>query len=277
MEGPGTEVAAAAAAGVGGVWAARRAMGSGFFGRAGGGGIWLDSPLGAWMGSVEGATRLHLGSGQLKHRWGGGVRLWSQEGALPSQPPAALWWPSWPCPHTPSSARSSLPAPASGPLHLPPPWRSAPEIEPWCPGPCAGLKAEGMLPITCLLASLAAPQRETWGSCGCWSPAPPRGREQPRVSPKADPSGPSPGPSVFGWQSQRAPRPPSSPTPAASGSAQTPFVNVLASTWRPETRAGGWPRPPQPGGLREDPFSVAQRKLLPPPGQSTSDDAARAP
>lgn len=56
---------------------------------------------------------------------------------------------------------------------------------------------------------------------------------------------PLPGPSIPAWRSQR---PPASllPPPAASGSAQTPFVNVRACTWRPETGRAAWPGPPRP-------------------------------
>lgn len=69
-------------------------------------------------------------------------------------------------------------------------------------------------------------------------PGVPGGLAPQRWAAPNEPRGPSPGrpllPGRASW-----PKPPSSPTLAASGLAQTPFVNVLASTWRPETKAGG--------------------------------------
>lgn len=123
----------------------------------------------------------------------------------------------------------------------------------------------------------------------CWPGSPPdielgllwllgsqplRGRQQPRWSPWADPS---PGPSIPAWRSQR---PPGLPPPPHQRPLAWPrhhlSTSLLAHGAQKPGRAA-WPGPPQPGGLREDPFSIAQRKLLPPLGHSTSDDAAPRP
>lgn len=90
-----------------------------------------------------------------------------------------------------------------------------------------------MLPVTCLPASLAAPRSWTWGS---WGPEPQR------------------------WAA--APRSPSAPTPAASGSAQTPFLNVLAKHVAPRGQevCGGAPRGPPhaTNPAPTTPLSIAQ-------------------
>lgn len=92
-----------------------------------------------------------------------------------------------------------------------------------------------------------------------------------QIEPPADPS---PGPSIPAWRSQR---PPGLPPPPHQRPLARPrhhlSTSLLAHGAQKPGRAA-WLGPPQPGGLREGPFSIAQRKLLPPLGPSTSDDAA---
>lgn len=125
----------------------------------------------------------------------------------------------------------------------------------------------------CWPGSLPPPPDIELGFLWLLGPRPPRGRQQPRWSPWADPSPAHP--SLPG----RASSPQASLLPRTGGLwlGQTPFVNVRARTWRPETGRAAWPGPPGPGGLREAPFRTAQRKWLPPPGHSTSEDAAPRP
>lgn len=162
------------------------------------------------------------------------------------------------------------PAPSSNHLHAG--W--LPQAQLRGPGPCSGsgLRARCLSPV-CWLAWQPPPQPElALGFPGSW---PPRGG-QPGVSrgqapgapPQAEPSCPA-----------EPVSPDLPPPPHRRPLAQPRHYLSMSLQARGAQKAGpaAWPGPLQPGGLRQDPVSRSSAQLLPPPGQTTSDDAASAP
>lgn len=141
---------------------------------------WLAGHLaglpGSMGGECGGSPQPAPGSGQLKHRRGG-VRLQSQGGALlhPASSPAVVATLAYPQ----SSPPGAAPAPVSAsPLEV-----CYLEAECLSPGPCSGLKAQRLLPIT---AGLAAPQHRPGVPVVAGVPASQRqtaARNEPRQTP----------------------------------------------------------------------------------------------
>lgn len=73
-----------------------------------------------------------------------------------------------------------------------------------------------------------------------------------------------------------APRPPSSPRPAALARPSRHLSTSSGARGAQKPGRAAWPGPPRRDVCGNIPFSVAQRKPLPPPTPSTSDDAAAA-
>lgn len=122
--------------------------------------------------------------------------------------------------------------------------------------------------LLCLPPHPAAPRSWTWGCPGSTGLLPPgsRGwseRQTPPAPPQATaPASAEPAP-------PRKPGPPSFPNQTGSGSAQMPFVNVLANSWRPETKAGSLARTTRPGGLWT-PIQHSSAKSAPTSGHPAS-------
>lgn len=139
-----------------------------------------------------------------------------------------------------------LPLPGATRLHL---GGQLPQAELWCPGPCWGLKAEGMLPITCLSASLAAPRAR---------PGVPGGLDPQRWAAQNEPWGiplwrrPRPTPPT--WQSPWRPGLPPPPHQRPLAWPRQHLSTSLQARGAQKPGRAAWPGSLQPGGLREDPI-----------------------